>query len=266
VAGSGAVDRNDMRYSDVQPLMHDERGRRTKARKIVAVLGHFLGRTDLAGLDVLDLGSSTGYISDELAAAGARVVGLDVDRPGLAKAAATFGSRVTFLAGDGARLPLADGSVDAVVFNQIYEHVPDPDRVVAEIRRVLRPGGLVYLGLTNRLVPVEPHYRLPLLSWLPAPVADRYMRVAGKGPGYPERLRTYPGLRRLCRGLTLWDYTLGVLRHPEAFNATDAVPGPARLVPAGLLRAAFPVLPGYVWVGVNGDRRPAGAGGVARRI
>jgi ubiquinone/menaquinone biosynthesis C-methylase UbiE len=50
---------------------------------------------------------------------------------------------VQFLA-DGHQVPLKDGSVDAVWIQAVLEHVLDPQAVVAEIRRVLRPGGLVY--------------------------------------------------------------------------------------------------------------------------
>ena len=87
-------------YSDLQPRMHDEHGRRVKAQKMRTTLEHFLGRTDLAGLALLDVGSSTGYISDELARAGADVVGLDIDVPGLSKAAASFGERLRVLSSE----------------------------------------------------------------------------------------------------------------------------------------------------------------------
>ena len=52
---------------------------------------------------------------------------------------------VQFLA-DGHQIPLKDGSVDGVWIQAVLEHVLDPQTVVAEIRRVLRPGGLVYAG------------------------------------------------------------------------------------------------------------------------
>ncbi len=53
------------------------------------------------------------------------------------------GPNVQFVA-DAHRIPFADGSVDAVVVQAVLEHVLEPARVVAEIHRVLRPGGLVY--------------------------------------------------------------------------------------------------------------------------
>ncbi len=50
------------------------------------------------------------------------------------------------LVADIARLPFADHSVDAVINEFVLEHVPDPVAIVAEIKRVLKPGGLVYLS------------------------------------------------------------------------------------------------------------------------
>jgi SAM-dependent methyltransferase len=186
------------------------------------------------------------------------VTGVDIDEPGLARARERFGDRIEFVRADGEDLPWPDASVDAVVFNHIYEHVVDPDAVLAEIRRVLRPDGAVYLGLGNRLGVWEPHLRLPFLSWLPAGAADRYARLAGRGDHYHERYRTRAGLRRLCRGLRVWDYTYTVLAEPVRFGAGDMVPAPLRSAPPALWRAAGPLVPTYVWVGTPGTAAPRG--------
>ena len=103
------------------------------------------------------------------------------------------------------RSPCAQ-SVDIVIFNHIYEHVVDADAVMADIRRVLRPDGVVYLGLGNRLGIMEPHYKLPFLSWLPKRIAHRYVRSTGRASNYYETFRTRRGLRKMCAGLRIWDY------------------------------------------------------------
>jgi SAM-dependent methyltransferase len=241
-------------------LMLDEQHRRGKAAKIIAVLRHFLGVEDLGGRTVVDVGCSAGYIADELAGAGARrVFGFDIDRPGLTKAHQRFGERVSFLLAAGDRLPLPAASVDVVVFNHIYEHVEDPDAVMDEIRRVLRPDGVVYLGFGNRLGIIEPHYRLPFLSYLPARVADRYVRAFGRADNYYERFRTRPGLRDLAHGLFVWDYTVPVIKRPDLFAGADVVPKAAAVLPAPVVRTLMPLVPAYVWVGSPSDRAPAGA-------
>jgi len=68
-------------YSEIQGKMHDEHARRQKARKIIRVLHHYLGRDDLNGLSALDIGCSTGIIASELAADGATATGVDIDVP-----------------------------------------------------------------------------------------------------------------------------------------------------------------------------------------
>lgn len=247
-------------YSEQMSAMLDEDARRQKARKILAIVGHHLGRADLAGLTAVDIGCSAGFIADELAGAGARTIGLDIDVPGLQLAERRFGHHVGFVCADGSQLPVADGSVDLVVLNHIYEHVLHPDAVLDEIYRVLSNDGVVYLGLANRFGIVEPHYRLPFLSFLPPPVADWYVRVAGRASHYHERLRSPRALRRMLRGFTVWDYSVAVIKQADRFAATDTVrPGLSR-VPDRMLRAVLPVVPTYIWIGAKGELPPRGDG------
>ena len=256
---SDGTDRAEqLAYSESMAKMLDEQGRRQKAAKIVAVVRHALGVADLSGLTALDVGCSAGFIADELALAGARTSGVDIDEPGLAKARERFGERVDFRLARGEDLPFEDGSVDVAVLNHIYEHVVDPEAVVADIHRVLRPGGLLYLGVGHRWQVIEPHHRLPLLSWLPRGAADRYMRLTGKGQEYYERYYTPAGLRRLFAAYDVWDYTLPVLADPTAFAAGDTVPAWSARVPERLLAAALPLVPTYVWVAFKGAATPAG--------
>jgi hypothetical protein len=122
---------------------------------------------------------------------------------------------------------------------------------------VLSPTGLVYLGLANKYGVIEPHHRLPFLSWLPRSLADRYIRFVGKGSEYYEQLQTRAKLVEMCSGLTVWDYTYTVLCDPERFHALDVVPRPLRRVPRVAWRIFQPVLPTFIWIGTLGNRRPA---------
>jgi 2-polyprenyl-3-methyl-5-hydroxy-6-metoxy-1,4-benzoquinol methylase len=245
-------------YSERQALMLDETSRRVKAGKIASVLEHFLGRSSLSGLRLLDIGCSGGIVASELHKRGASVIGADIDVPGLTRARASYGDTVSFLCSDGARLPVAGGSIDVVVLNHIYEHVVDPWAVAAEIARVLAPDGVAYLGLANRLGVMEPHYRLPFLSWLPRPLAHRYVRAFGRADSYYERFLIRPNLRRLFSAFDIWDYSLPVLTEPERFGAGDVVPGPVSRLPAAVLRPLTPLIPTYIWIGTHGGLAPLG--------
>lgn len=103
-------------------------------------------RTDLlAGLtgDVLDVGAGTGVNLRYLSAA-SRVVAAEPDAAMRARLERKIGDAVvpTEVSDAGAEdLPFADGSFDAVVFTLVLCTVPDPERALAEARRVLRPGG-----------------------------------------------------------------------------------------------------------------------------
>jgi ubiquinone/menaquinone biosynthesis C-methylase UbiE len=250
--------RQQLQYSELMEKMLDEEHRRAKARKLLGVLRHFLGRSHLDGLRVADVGCSAGFIADELADAGGLTVGIDIDEPGLAKASHRFGDRVLFVLGDGERLPVADRSLDVIVFNHIYEHVVEPDAVFTELHRVLADNGALYLGLANRLGILEPHHRLPFLSYLPTPLADLYVRLSGRGDKYYERLRTRPTLRGLARGFTVWDYTLSVIREPQLFASEEVIPGPLRSMPTAALKTLMPVIPTYIWVATKDGASPAG--------
>lgn len=85
------------------------------------------------------------------------------------------------------QLPFADESFDVVLSNHVIEHVGGEQAQrahLAELRRVLRPGGVGYLAVPNRWMLIEPHYKLAFLSWLPHAWRTPYLRVMGKGSVY----------------------------------------------------------------------------------
>ena len=125
-------------YSESMAKMLDERARRQKAAKIVAVVRHALGVETLSGLRAVDVGCSAGFIADELALAGATTSGVNIDEPGLEKARARFGERVDFRLARGEDLPFEDNAFDAAMAVLTIHHWTDKKRGVAEMRRVTR--------------------------------------------------------------------------------------------------------------------------------
>src|SRR4051812_22654867 len=95
---------------------------------------------------VLDVGSGPGFLVASLAAAvgaGGTVHGVDQSAPmnALARELIATVPWATIDDGDVVELPYADGAFDAAVSTQVYEYVADLPRALAELRRVLRPGG-----------------------------------------------------------------------------------------------------------------------------
>jgi SAM-dependent methyltransferase len=98
------------------------------------------------GKRVLDLGCRSGALTRHFLD-GNEVVGLDVDRDALAKAAELGIEPVE--ANVEEPLPFADASFDAVVAGELFEHLRFPDALVAEIGRILRPGGVLVGSVPN---------------------------------------------------------------------------------------------------------------------
>jgi SAM-dependent methyltransferase len=106
-----------------------------------------------AGDVVLDIGSGSGtdaLIAGRLAGESGRVIGLDITaamRQKLRRNAAACGAaRVEVLEGNAEEIPLPDASVDVVTSNGVLNLVPDKPRAIAEIARVLRPGGRLQIA------------------------------------------------------------------------------------------------------------------------
>jgi SAM-dependent methyltransferase len=102
-----------------------------------------------AGRRVLDVASGAGFGLQMLRQAGATPVGLDYDRVSLVEARRLDPSS-RLVHADGTRMPLDDASFDLVVSFETIEHVPDAAALVAEMRRVLKPGGRLVLSTPNR--------------------------------------------------------------------------------------------------------------------
>ena len=119
-----------------------------------------------------------------------------------------------------------------------------------QIFRVLKPKGLVYFAAGNKLMYIEPHYKLPVLSILPIAVANFYLKVTGKGEFYYERHLTYWGLKKLVSRFEIFDYTVEILINPDKYRATYMIrKGSLKHNLAKLLsKYMIWLIPGYIWL------------------
>lgn len=224
----------------------DRGSRQAKAAKITWTLER---ERPLRGMRLLDIGTGSGTIARELATqvgAAGGVVSVDVEDVRVERDGYTFHLL------DGGRLPFADASFDIVVSNHVVEHVGDGDsqqRHLDEVARVLTPGGVAYVAVPYRWRLVENHYRLPLLSWLPARLADRYVVASGRGERYDCRLLSRRALLRMLRaaGLSARDATGELI---DATIALDAGPAARILrVPGARQAVRGPAVPTIVGIG-----------------
>lgn len=104
----------------------------------------------LPGMTVVDFGAGTGWLSRSLAQLGCRVITVDVSQTALDVARRDFEARPLigaqpvprYLRFDGTRIALEDASVDRVICFDSFHHVPNPDVVLREFSRILKPGAL----------------------------------------------------------------------------------------------------------------------------
>ncbi len=227
--------------------VRDRTSRMKIANKVRFVLDEILG-LDTHSYTCLDIGCSSGIVSTAMAPRFTSMVGLDIDKLALSDIEPAHDQKSVFLLGDAMQMPLKEETFDMIFCLQVYEHVPDDERMMSEIFRVLKPGGYVIFSGPNRLFPIEPHYFLPFLHWLPAKLADRYLRVTGKGSSYYERSRSYWGLRRLVRDFNMKDISLEIVRFRMRTKLPQRMGRIIELTIYWLLKPAILLLPNYNWI------------------
>ncbi|WP_329953643.1 methyltransferase domain-containing protein [Stenotrophomonas sepilia] len=106
------------------------------------------------GKDVLDVASGEGYGSAMLASRARSVCGVDISHEAVDHAAGRYSAQTNlkYLQGSAAAIPLADDSVDVVVSFETIEHLMEQEEMMAEIRRVLRPDGVLVMSSPNKEV------------------------------------------------------------------------------------------------------------------
>jgi len=150
--------------------------RRQKAELISEIARSYIQESKV----IVDLGSGTGLVKSYLSQKFRKpILGIEIDR-------GVILVKEDVCVGDVTRLPLQDKSVDFLICNHLYEHVQEKARTAffQELRRVLVDDGAIYMTAGNKFQIIEPHYRLPFLSWLPLVLANLYLRVTGRGSDY----------------------------------------------------------------------------------
>ncbi len=161
----------------------DPRWRRFLVSKVNAIPGAW----------VLDVATGTGLVARDLARRNVRVVGLDQSPAMVSRGAAVarerdLSDRVRFVLGQAQALPFGPETFDALTFTYLLRYVDDPASTIAELVRVLRPGGV--MASLEFHVPPEPWARagwlaytktlMPAVGWVASPAWYRTGRFLSR--------------------------------------------------------------------------------------
>jgi ubiquinone/menaquinone biosynthesis C-methylase UbiE len=164
---------------------------------------------DWAGRDVLEAGCGIATDGLNFARCGARYTGVDFSRSAIELARRRFemeGVAGRIIPGSVTQLPVQDRSQDLVYSNGVIHHIPDTQRVVNEMYRVLRPGGRAIVMIYHRAslnyhVNIMLVRRALVLALMAPGVGDLVARATGEAPellkGHQRLLREH-GLRYLA--------------------------------------------------------------------
>ena len=222
---------------------------------VIHTLQQYIPEFDPRRFRVLDIGCGDAGVLIAFAERGASVAGIEADERSLQRARMRADEHQVPLdlrQGVAEALPYSDATFDLVILDNVLEHVNDRERTLAEIRRVLRSEGLLYM-VTPKPLSIyslwnDPHYDLAGLVLLPRSLQRWYFeKVRGGGEGtydvgvIPTRRR----LRRLLRNAgfrtevaprELWiEYLRSRISKPE-----EVRPGMKRQLATWLSSRAWP--------------------------
>jgi 2-polyprenyl-3-methyl-5-hydroxy-6-metoxy-1,4-benzoquinol methylase len=189
-------------YDIGQRAMALERGPRGEdfARQILGTVARDLHQP-VAELDVLDVGCGYGHTALALARQVRSVVGIEPCREPVVEAqrlqAVEQIANAAFFH-DTLDQFQTDRRFDLIILDNVLEHLPRQQEALRRIDAWLRPGGVLYLLVPNKWWPLEVHYHLPCLGWLPLELANGYLRLTGKGTDYTDASFA-PGFLRIIR-------------------------------------------------------------------
>ena len=214
---------------DSFPESYKPGSRRQKAEMILAVLRHELGQTTTTSVSAIDIGCATGLITRYLAGSFKSMTGIDVLPESVRTAEEeNSGSNISYSLFDGQSIPYKNEAFQTVILNHVLAYVPagSHERFLAETFRILKPGGILYLGHANnwyclldrKISVLSRNALIPMLS------------VYGEVEEYTERLITRPEEYRMFSGAVFKLFTTFV-----------------RILPSGLRHLAAILMPIHVY-------------------
>lgn len=218
-----------------------------KAFAITQILCHYIN-FPLEQAECVDIGCGSGGIAFYLAPYVRSIVGVDPEAWMRWKEFQNLRPNLKFFQESVEKLSLADASADLVICNQVYEHVPNPQLLIQEIYRILKPGGYCYFGGPNLLFPIEPHIFWPFVHWLPRRFAIQFMKICGSQAILEANSTNYWRLRRWFAEFEIKNAVPYIIKHPKDYRRSGSFWLVAGWMPSWLIYALTPLSPGFVFM------------------
>lgn len=217
-----------------------------KAIKIEKLMKMF---STLPNGTVLDVGAGSGYIIKHFSDLGfgeSRTFAVDI----IDERQIVDGYNFQII--EGTNLPFSDNMFDSIISNHVIEHVGNDMQInhLKEIYRTLKPNGVFYFAVPNKWRFIEPHYKLPFLSWLPVSLASIYLCITRKGAYYDCRplSRTITSTLLKKEGFLFTEVTLDAIRLIGDIEHCNIIKKFITILPKGFLKIFFPFMPTIIYI------------------
>ncbi len=198
---------------------------------------------------VLDIGCGQAYgiITMGIAKECKEAIGIDIDEEWInkAKELSIGQNNVKFMVVDAQEMPFDDEEFDIVCCTETIEHIASPKKMLSEIYRVLKKGGSVYLTTPNKLWPIEAHYELPFLSYLPKRMAEKYIKFTKREmkDEYNIQLFTYFRLKKIIQrhGFQIENISMDILKDANEIGLIKQ-----DKLPLGFFHSIFSISPTFI--------------------
>lgn len=238
-------------FSVSHKVVLEKNDRLRVANQLLTLLQIHTREKNFASLNILDIGCSSGVITNHIAKHFGKTIGIDIDKKAIKKAQKTYKRKaLSFKVSSGTSLLFNNKSFDVVICNQVYSYASNPRKMIGEIYRVLKNQGICLFTGDNLLYPVESLYHLPFVKWLPKEIQIFFLKTIGYQNFYIGNYKTYWELKKLCANFKITDYTIKVLQNPRKykFKKLEKYKKFVDRIPYSLLKLLEPLFPTFVFV------------------
>jgi len=221
-------------------------GREIKAQAILLTVKHFIP-TELQQTTWLDIGCGSGGITASIAPYVKSIIAVDPVPWADWSNFQDIHPNLQFFNQSIQNSLFSDNSIDVVLCNQVYEHVADPQFLIAEIYRVLKPGGYCYFAGPNLLFPIEPHVFWPFVHWLPRQFAVELLHFCGSKGILDAYSTDYWTLKKWLRAFEITNAVPYILKNPTLYGRNTWMWRFLSSIPSPLLSALTPLSPTFVF-------------------